>query len=51
MNGRKVTSGQGSKSLTQALTLKGRLQNNKYDTITIFIIKISEDIDNPRAIG
>jgi hypothetical protein len=51
MNERNMTSGQGSKSLTQALTLKGQLQNNKDDTMTIFIIKISEDRDHPRAIG
>ena len=31
MNGRKMTSGHGSKSPTQALTLKGQLQNNKDD--------------------
>jgi hypothetical protein len=31
MNGRKMTSGQGSQSPTQALTLKGQLQNNKDD--------------------
>jgi hypothetical protein len=31
MNGRKMMSGQGSQSLTQSLTLKGQLQNNKDD--------------------
>ena len=31
MNGRKMTLGQGSQSPTQALTLKGQLQNNKDD--------------------
>jgi hypothetical protein len=51
MNGRNMTSEQGRKSLTQALTLKGQLQNNKDDTVTLFIIKISEDRDQPRDIG
>jgi hypothetical protein len=55
MNGRKTTSGKGSQSSTQALTLKGQLQNKKKmtkgDTVTIFFIKISEDRNQPGAIG
>jgi hypothetical protein len=31
MNGRNMMSGQGSKSPTQTLTLKGQPQNKKYD--------------------
>jgi hypothetical protein len=54
MNGRNMTSRQGSQSSTQALTLKGQLQNNKMtkcDTMTTLFIKISEDIDQPGSIG
>jgi hypothetical protein len=54
MNGRKMTTRQGSQSSTQALTLKGQLQNNKMtkgDTVTTFFMKISEDRDQPGAIG
>jgi hypothetical protein len=54
MNGRNKTSRLGSQSSTQALTLKGQLQNNKMtkgDTVTTFLINILEDIDHPGAIG
>jgi hypothetical protein len=54
MNERKMTSIQGSQSSTQALTLKGHLQNNKMiksDPVTTFLIKISKDRDHPGAIG
>jgi hypothetical protein len=54
MNGRKMTSRQGSQSFTQDITLKGQLQNNKMtkgDTVTTFFMKMSEDRDHPSAIG
>jgi hypothetical protein len=54
MNGRKMTSRQGSQSSSQALTLKLQLQNNKMtkgDIVTTFFMKISEDRDQPSAIG
>jgi hypothetical protein len=52
--GRKMTSRQGRQSSTQALTLKGQLQNNKMtkgDTVATFFMKMSEDRDQPGAIG
>jgi hypothetical protein len=52
--GRKMTSRQGRQSSTQALTLKGQLQNNKMkkgDTMATFFIKMSEDRDHSVAIG
>jgi hypothetical protein len=54
MNGRKMTSRQGSESSTEAFTLKDQLQNNKMkkgDTVTTFFMKISEERDHPGAIG
>jgi hypothetical protein len=54
MNGRKMTSRQGRQSSTQALTLKGQLQNNKMkngDTVTTFFMKISDDKNQLGAIG
>jgi hypothetical protein len=53
MNGRKMTSRQGSQSYTQDLTLKDQLQNNKMtkgDTVPTFFMQMSEDRDQPGAI-
>jgi hypothetical protein len=52
--GRKMTSRQGRQSSTQALTLKGQLQNNKMtkgETVATFFMKMSEYKDQPSAIG
>jgi hypothetical protein len=49
-----MTSRQGSQSPTQTLTLKASFKITKMtkgDTVTIFFINISEDRDQPRAIG
>jgi hypothetical protein len=54
MNGRNMMTRQGSQSSTQALTLKGQLQNNKMtkgDIVTTFFMNIPEDRNKPSAIG